>query len=223
MLDLEGKRFGRLTVLQKAGSCNAKKTLWLCRCDCGNEKEIIGSNLNSGKTKSCGCLKAERSTERIKTLTLTHGKTNTRLYHIWRGMKARCLNPNSLDFDNYGGRGIKVCDEWLNSFRAFYNWAMANGYEERLTIDRVNVNGDYCPENCRWAGTKAQQNNRRNNKTYAFNGSEHTLSEWSEITGVKYSTLNTRVNRFKWDIGKALFTPVKQYKRGEKEHGKIGY
>lgn len=210
MIDITGYRFGRLTVLERVGTQCGHIT-WLCECDCGKKVTVIGNNLKCKKTKSCGCLKDEKSTERISKLTLSHGKTNTRLYHIWHGMKARCFNSNDPDFKNYGKRGIGVCNEWKEDFPTFYDWAMSNGYADNLTIDRIDVNGNYEPSNCRWATINKQQNNRRNNKIYNFNGQKHTLNEWAEISGIKYTTLRARLAQNKMTIEKALTMPVKKY------------
>jgi hypothetical protein len=155
-LNLEGMRFGRLLVISRDGTRNGYST-WLCKCDCGNEKVIIGKYLKNGKTQSCGCIHKEQLARRSKT----HGMSGKRLYRIWHDMKNRCEYAKDKKFSYYGGRGIKVCNEWSSDFKTFMEWSLENGYKENLTIDRINNDGNYEPSNCRWITMKEQCTNRR--------------------------------------------------------------
>lgn len=134
---------------------------------------------------------------------LVHGQRHTRLYNIWRTMKQRCSNHNCINYHNYGGKGIKVCEQWANDFNSFYKWAMANGYENGLTIDRIDTKGNYEPTNCRWATNKVQQNNKSTNRLIEYNGTSHTLSEWADITGIGVGTIWSRLKNG-WDVESAL-------------------
>lgn len=161
LIDMTGQRFGRLLVISKA-TPKGRNTRWICQCDCGKEVIATRDKLLKGATKSCGCYIRDVVTSRNKT----HGLSKCRLYHVWHSMKDRCNNHNHLHYADYGGRGIRICDEWNNDFSAFYQWAYANGYNEeakqwQCTLDRINVNGDYCPDNCRWVNMKIQRHNRR--------------------------------------------------------------
>ena len=196
-IDLTGKRFGKLVVVERTDSKN-RRTMFLCKCDCGNSKIVRSELLISGKTKSCGCLAANNLNQ------TKHGKKHTKLYGVWCTMKSRCNNPNAQHYQNYGARGIKVCKEWEKDFQSFYDWALSSGYREGLTIDRKNVNGDYEPDNCRWASMKTQNNNRGNNVLYTYGGETKTLSQWADESGVKYGTLWYRINVRKLSLGYAI-------------------
>lgn len=189
--DLVGQRFGRLTVIAEGARTANKKRTWICRCDCGNIKKnpVVGYDLKSGKVQSCGCLYTESNKGRNEK----HGKSGIRLHRIWLSMRQRCGYSSGDCFKNYGGRGITVCEEWKNNFQAFYDWAMANGYKDNLTLDRKDTNGNYCPENCRWATMKAQQNNRRNNRIVEYCGEKYTLSELAQKLNIRPATLAWRI------------------------------
>lgn len=183
-----GEKYGRLTVLSCAGRNNDGRQMFLCKCECGKETTVIGKHLQSGNTKSCGCYKHDAG---IKANT-THGLSKTNIYRIWASMKDRCTRNNCSAYPNYGGRGITVCQEWLDSFEVFYAWATENGYEEGLSIDRIDVNGNYEPSNCRWVTMEAQAHNKRTNVFITYNGETHTLKQWSDIVGVNYFTMQNR-------------------------------
>lgn len=212
-IDLTGQRFGRLVVEGFAHTDKYKRAMWNCKCDCGKRITTLGVSLRRGETKSCGCLHREMAAKSIKEQSITHGKSYTRLYSIWHGMISRIENENQMYFKNYGGRGIQICDEWREDFQKFYDWAVRHGYEEHLTIDRIDVNGDYCPENCRWATVKEQARNRRNNKTLTYHGETMPLAAWSERTGIKFSVLWDRLYNFYWSVEEALETPVGERKK----------
>ena len=193
MIDLTGKKFGRLTVIREGTSRTTPngsvKKYWFCQCECGNTKEICGYSLQNGLTTSCGCYRREKS----PLNGIKHGLSRSRVYNIWKHIKARCDSPNSTNYPGYGGRGIKICDEWRNSFESFYSWAMSNGYSEELSIDRIDVNGNYEPNNCRWANATMQQNNKRNNRILEYKGETHTIAEWSRILHISRDVINKRI------------------------------
>lgn len=208
MQDLTGCKFGRLEVVEFAYGgetpSGTKKYFWLCKCDCGNTVTVERSHLTTGHTSSCGCLHAETKN------TLTHGLSRTRVYRVWRRMKERCTNRNCSDYANYGGRGIKISDEWMK-FEPFYSWATENGYRDDLTIDRIDNNGPYSPVNCRWITQKEQCNNKRTCVYVEFKGDRKTVKEWSEIYEIKYSTLVSRI-KAGWPIEKALTEKIHRRK-----------
>jgi len=201
IIDLTGQRFGRLTVIEFAKKTKDRQFMWKCKCDCGNEVDVRGYSLRSGKTKSCGCLQKEIN---IK-LRQTHGLAKTRLYNIWNGMKGRCSLQTLSCYKYYGDRGIKVCEEW-QTFEPFYDWAMANGYRDDLTIDRIDVNGNYEPTNCRWITQREQALNTRRNHYITYNGETKILEEWAMLLGINHSTLIERLNRWN-SIEEALTIP----------------
>ena len=194
-LDLVGQRFGRLSVLRFSHTNERGASVWVCQCDCRNEAHVEGYLLKRGNTRSCGCLQKEAAANVVVKRCTKHGMCKTRLHRIWTHMKERCNNQNCKSFPDYGGRGIKVCDSWSEDFLMFHEWAMANGYEDNLSIDRINANGNYEPSNCRWATDYQQANNKRKNAFITFNGETHTMSEWASITGINYNTLRARRSR----------------------------
>ena len=191
--DLIGHKFGKLTVIKNVGTNKRHNTLWLCKCECGNNKIVARDKLITGNTKSCGCLKKQH----CSSLHKTHSLSNTKIGYTWRGMKSRCYNPKNENYKNYGGRGIKVCDEWLNDFMNFYNWSINNGYKEDLSIDRINSDGNYEPNNCRWITWKEQTRNTRRNRMITYNNEAHCLAEWAEILGIDYCKLKNKINKTK--------------------------
>lgn len=203
-LDLKNQKFNRLTVLEFIGY-EGKRKLWKCRCDCGNIVNVVTFRLTTNKIKSCGCLRNEKLIER----STKHNMRYSRIYNTWRSMRSRCSNPKNPAYKNYGGRNIKVCDEWQNSFKAFYEWSLKNGYKDDLTIDRINNDGNYEPSNCRWVDRKIQNNNTRHNRLITYQDKTMNISQWAEYVGLTYSCLKTRLYNG-WSIEKALTTPIKK-------------
>jgi len=219
-IDLTGKKIGKLIVIKRVGTRRGCEPIWLCKCDCGNVSIVEGTGLRLKRTKSCGCSKKE-----YQSLSLTKIKdANKRLCRIFHEMKDRCLNTKLKCYKNYGGRGIKVCNEWLDKQTGiinFYNWAIKNGYQDNLTLDRIDNNGNYEPSNCRWVTRKEQQNNRRNNRYITYKGETHTMKQWSEKLNINYSSFRGRLED---NLPKELcFYPGKitPKVRKEYENGKI--
>ena len=201
-IDLTGEKFGRLTAIRRVENAKNGQTRFLCRCDCGNYRTVVAVQLRSGQTQSCGCMR--------KDLLTTHNATNTRLYSVWWGIKSRCYSPKCRGYENYGGRGITICDEWLgkDGFQHFRDWAYANGYDENAprgecTIDRIDNDKGYSPDNCRWVDMKFQGNHRRNNREITYNGETHTASEWAKKIGISVETIFSRLDR-NWSVTEAL-------------------
>lgn len=197
-----GARFGRLLVIKRE-QLTGKEPRWMCRCDCGNEKSISYEALRSLNTQSCGCLRKERSKNRM----MTHGLTASGEFRIWANMKNRCLNRKNFSFQEYGGRGISVCEKWSNDFQAFLS-DMGKRPSPRHSIERRDNSGNYSPENCYWATPVQQANNRRSNAKYEYNGQKLTARQLMEFAHptVSYRCLRSRLTR--WTVEKSLTTPV---------------
>lgn len=213
--DYTNMRFGRWIVLEKSRKSNKKS--WICKCDCGNIRNVHEDTLLNGHSKSCGCLQKEVTTNRL----ITHNLSNNRLYTIYYGMKQRCYNKKDKRYKDYGGRGIFIYDGWLgkNGFVNFYNWAMKNGYKENLTIDRIDNNGNYEPLNCKWA-TKAQQDcNKRTNIFFTFCGVKMCLKQLTNLMGWSYKKYYTRYNRkttvFRGNEVDLIENKIKEIKKNE--------
>lgn len=204
--DLTGQTFGRLTVIAPH-SCGERQMKYICQCECGNVKIIRSDSLLSGNTKSCGCLKEEQNKINL-TANHSHKQSGTRLYGIWQGIKERCYNKHDARYHRYGGRGITVCDEWKNDFKAFYDWAVNNGYDEKLTINRIDNDGNYQPNNCRWSTVKEQCNNRETNIKITIGNSTRSLQEWCDIFEVDYKKINARYHRNGFESIDRLFNDV---------------
>lgn len=209
--DLTGQQFHHLTVLEFAERKN-NRTMWKCLCECGNITFVDSNSLKSGNTKSCGCHRSDGWGN-----SKTHGMSRTRLYRTWMGMKSRCYREKNKYYKNYGGRGIRVCDKWISSFESFRDWALQNGYLDSLTLDRIDNDGNYCPENCRWVDRFEQMNNTRANHRITLNGITMTIAEWSRKIGIPTYILNNRINNYGWSEEEALTIPI--LKKGDTKEG----
>lgn len=204
-IDITGNKYGRLIVIKEDGK-KGKNVLWLCKCECGNYIHVIAYNLKNGHTKSCGCLAQEVKSK----VHLSHNCSKTPLFRTWQHMLNRCRNKKINEYKNYGGRGISVCKEWQTSFESFRDWAISNGYSENLSIDRINVNGNYEPSNCRWTNAKIQANNKRNNRLLTYNNKTQTLSQWADEINISSQTIKKRIDKYGWSIKDALTKPLRR-------------
>jgi hypothetical protein len=205
--NLSGQKFGRLTVLKLDESIvNKKHKRYVCKCDCGNTKSITAEHLKDGHIKSCGCFKLEKCLSNIPNTywQKKHGMSMHKLFDIYSGMKQRCYNKNNHAYKNYGGRGIKVCDEWVNNSKMFFEWALSSGYSNSLSIDRIDNDGNYEPSNCRWSSHKFQTRNRRITWNATIDSVTKPIAEWCEIYGLNYGTFNSRYRKGE-SVEQALF------------------
>ncbi len=212
LIDLTGKRFGRLTVIKRVANNKHNQLCWLCRCKCGLTPTVAGYALKNGHTKSCGCLHKELSAKICTDNFLVHGHSihgkESLTYRIWCYMLRRCTNRNSKEYHYYGGRGITVCERW----RKFTNFLEDMGERpEKHQIDRINNDSGYYKENCRWVTSKTNNRNRRNNHLVTYNGKTQCIAAWAEEYGLRYHTLYKRLSKCGWPIHKALTTSVRKY------------
>lgn len=211
--DYTGEKFGKLTVLKNITKNG--KDAFLCRCDCGNEREVFKYNLLRGNTKSCGCFTREfvrqtiRDPERqkIKRRKTKHGESTTSLYRILNSIKQICYNPNNIQYKKYGALGIKVCNEWCSSYINFRNWAINAGYEKDLTLSRIDDTKDFSPENCKWI-TCYEGRRKQAKKIYKYNNKKYSMKELSQVFNIKRPLLYYRIYTRKWSVERALETPV---------------
>lgn len=213
--DLTGQKFGRLTAIISEKDKEGRRFIWTCLCDCGNYTKATTVSLTHGLKKSCGCIQKEILSERNST----HGHSHERLYKVWKGMRSRCNNPHHKSYSKYGGRGIEVCHEW-NDYEAFRKWALNNGYQEdaaysQCTLDRIDVNKGYLPDNCRWVNEFVQANNTRNNRILEYNGECLTAAQWSRKLGISADVIYARINSLGWSVEKALSTPTRACEKGK--------
>lgn len=209
LIDLTGKRFGKLTVIKRAENAENGFSRWECQCDCGNKKIVRGNDLRSGSVKSCGCL-------RKTPFNTKHRESGTKLYRKWISILRRCESPKCPYYKNYGARGITVCDEW-HDYLTFKKWVEETQPSEDFTIDRIDNNKGYSPENCRWASKKSQANNRRSNILIEYQGETHNLTEWSEILGFNYKSVHNRMYKLGWSFEKSISVPIDIKKRNKVE------
>ena len=199
--DRTGQKYGRLLAIKYLYTNKRKKAVWLCKCECGKYIEVPSDNLAIGNTKSCGCLHSDMSKEKIKKIIENQTKYKKphqkHIITVFNQIKTRCYNENCKAYKNYGGRGIKVCDKWLDNPNSFYEWSINNGYKKGLSIDRIDVNGNYDPNNCRWATYMEQGNNKRNNIIVEYAGKIFTLAELCRTYNLSYNTTRKKLRKGK--------------------------
>lgn len=205
-VDIKGKKYNRWTVIEKSKTKNGK-TYWLCECECGKRKIVYGTSLRSGKSKSCGCFNKE-------IVSKQKGLSTTRLYRIYKLVVKRCYDKTDKSYKYYGAKGVTVYNKWLNNFISFYNWSINNDYNDKLTLDRIDVNGNYEPSNCRWISEKEQHYNRTDNIYFTINNEQKCLSQLCEEYNMPYQTVWRRLKKGK-DIIEALTTPIDTKKRNK--------
>ena len=204
-IDLAGQMFDRLTVMQESGKDTRGETLWMCKCECGNIVNVLSSNLRTGHTKSCGCRRSDKGVGNYK-----HGMYGTSIYEVWSAMIQRCTNEGHAYYYRYGGRGIKVCVRWLK-FENFYK--DMGDKPDGFTLERINNNGDYCKDNCKWVTVKEQTHNRETTVNITFNGKTQCVAAWEDELGFKHGTLWMRIYKYNWPVEKAMTEPLKDVKR----------
>lgn len=200
----QGDKFGKWTIIEEMSPkiiSGKPRRMFRCQCECGNIGEVQLACLRNKHSISCGC----EQKKRVAKAQFKHGFADKHpLYSTWKNMKKRCNNPNATEYENYGGRGICVCKDWSNNFKSFYNWAINNGWSKKLIIDRIDNNGNYCPENCRWTNVKTQVNNKTNNHYIKYNENIYTLSTLAKYLNIPYNVIRYRVSRCKWDINQLI-------------------
>ena len=217
-IDITNQKFNKYTAIKYLGN-----SMWECKCDCGNIRKVNSWNLRHNVCKSCGCLVKEKKKQKIKKRKF-HNLSKSRIYKIHKGMISRCKCSSSSRYERYGGRGITICDEWLgeNGFINFYNWAMANGYQDDLTIERINIDKDYCPENCKWIPKEQQSLNTSRNHYITYKGITKCVEHWCKELGLKSNTIYSRVKKNNISFYEALFE-YKKYNKNDKEFCKNGH
>lgn len=214
LIDLTGQTFNNLTVIERTENTKGGNARWKCKCYCGKETIVSASNLKTGAVKSCGCLRKNPHNK-------AHGLSKTPLYRMWRSMIYRCEHPNHIAYKYYGLRGITVCDEW-HDFMTFKKWAEETKPFENATIDRIDNNLGYSPQNCRWVDMATQSNNRRSNIIITHNGETHNLMEWSKVLNFDYKLVHNRIHKLGWSFEKSIETPIDYKKRNKVERTKNG-